>query len=62
MDPRSSLMMADYCQNTYKPVYRIKEWYKPVHSVGYFYYDPKIVQSISLVTVTTIIPQLQSIK
>jgi hypothetical protein len=27
MDLRSSLMMADYCQNMQKPVYRIREWY-----------------------------------
>jgi hypothetical protein len=23
----------------YEPVYRIKEWYKSVHNVGYFYYS-----------------------
>jgi hypothetical protein len=34
---RSSLMMADYCRNM-EPVYRIKEWYISLHSVGYFYY------------------------
>jgi hypothetical protein len=37
-DPRSYLMMADYCRNMQEPVYRIKEWYKSVHSVGYLYY------------------------
>jgi hypothetical protein len=36
---RSSLMMAGYCQNMKEPVYRKKEWYKSVHSVGYFYYN-----------------------
>jgi hypothetical protein len=36
---RSSLMMADYCRNMYEAVCRIKEWYKPVHIVGYFYYE-----------------------
>jgi hypothetical protein len=39
MDPRSSLMMAGYCQNMWEPVYRIKEWYKSVLIVGYLYYD-----------------------
>jgi hypothetical protein len=37
-DSRRSLMMADYCRNVWKPVYRIKEWHKSVHNVGYFYY------------------------
>jgi hypothetical protein len=37
-DLRSSQLMADYCRNMYEPVYRIKEWYKAVHNVGYFYY------------------------
>jgi hypothetical protein len=37
-DLRSSLMMAGYCRNM--PVYRIKEWYKSVHSVGYFLLRP----------------------
>jgi hypothetical protein len=36
-DLRSNLMAGD-CRNIYEPVYRIKEWYKSVHSVGYFYY------------------------
>jgi hypothetical protein len=30
--------MAGYCRNMQKPVYRIREWYKSMHSVGYFYY------------------------
>jgi hypothetical protein len=34
----SSLMMAGYCRNMLEPVYRIEEWYKSVHRVGYFYY------------------------
>jgi hypothetical protein len=25
----------------YAPIFRVKEWYKSVHSVGYFYYIPK---------------------
>jgi hypothetical protein len=37
-DQRSPLMMAGYCRNTYEPVYRIKEWYHSVHSVGYLFY------------------------
>jgi hypothetical protein len=36
MNPRSSLMMADYCWNMQEPVYWIKEWYNSVHSVGCF--------------------------
>jgi hypothetical protein len=35
---RSSLKMADYCRNMSDPEYRIKQWYKFVHCVGYFYY------------------------
>jgi hypothetical protein len=31
-------MMAGYYRNVQKPVYRIKEWYKSVHIVGFFYY------------------------
>jgi hypothetical protein len=30
--------MAGYCRNMYESVYVIKEWYKSVHRVGYFYY------------------------
>jgi hypothetical protein len=37
-DARSSLMMADYCRNMYKPVYWIKEWYNSMHSIGCSYY------------------------
>jgi hypothetical protein len=35
-DSRNSLMMADYCRNMSEQVYRIKMWYKAVHSVGLF--------------------------
>jgi hypothetical protein len=48
VDPRSSLMMADYCRNMWEPVYRIKEWYKSVHSVGYFYYNLNIMFKFSM--------------
>jgi hypothetical protein len=34
---RSSLMTADCCRNMWEPVYRIKQWCKSVHCVGYFY-------------------------
>jgi hypothetical protein len=37
-DLGSFLMMAGYLLNMWEPVYRIKVWYKSVHSVGYFYY------------------------
>src|SRR5215510_151907 len=46
-DPRSSLMMADYCRNMLEPVYRIKEWYKSLHSAGYFYSDTTILITIT---------------
>jgi hypothetical protein len=36
-DLRSSLIMAGYCRNVQEPVHIIKEWYKSVHIVGYFY-------------------------
>jgi hypothetical protein len=32
-DLRNSLIMAGYCRNKYDPVYRIKVWYRSVHSV-----------------------------
>jgi hypothetical protein len=35
-DLRSSLMMTGYCRNMLESVYRIKEWYKLVHSVCRF--------------------------
>jgi hypothetical protein len=46
-DLRRSLMMASYCRNMWEPVYRIKEWYKSVHSVGYFYYVTVNIVNIS---------------
>jgi hypothetical protein len=35
---RWSLMMADLCRTMLEPAYRIKQWCKSVHCIGYFYY------------------------
>jgi hypothetical protein len=49
-------MMAGYCRNMWEPVYRIKVWYKSVHSVGYFYVLHAVVIHCALGCVCNLFP------
>jgi hypothetical protein len=48
---RSSLKMADCCRNMQEPTYRIKQWYKSVHCVGYFYNKVSVHEAHATITV-----------
>jgi hypothetical protein len=53
-------MMAGYCRSMQEPIQRIKEWYKSVLIVGFFYYVLKVVIKINFIMLCRV-PGLRTI-